>query len=197
MTAPDPATLRAGLAAQGFAWAAQALAPALFAGLRDEAERLRPQAETASDEGEVTYRSRIAGLGPAAQAFLSGPEARALLQAAFGEPLVLSDDASCYTFYGEGDSLGLHRDTPGACAATLILYLAVTGADTAAADTGLVLRIHGETRPGPGELPVAVIPTRPATLVLGWGARFWHTRPPLRRGEAVSALTACYRYAGL
>lgn len=189
------AEIRARLSAVGFVALEHALDDDLFRRLQEEAGRQRLAAVRADGNDEVPYRAHIADLGAVAREFLVNEGIAGLLAEAFGERLVLSEDASCYTYYGEGDRLGLHQDRPQACAATIILYLAVQGVSAGHPESGLSLRVFGETRPQPGTPPAAIVPSRTGTLVLGWGAKVWHERPRLCGGEAVAALTSCYRRA--
>ena len=106
----------------------------------------------------------------------------------------MSDDASCYTFYRAGDHLGAHQDQKLACVATLILYLEAGGPDPDRPDTGLKLKVYGDTLP-PDRVAIREIPTRVGRLVLGRGSEVWHERPRLLDGEYVAALTACFALA--
>jgi hypothetical protein len=186
------AGLRAQLAVLGFASLENALDADLLGRMQAEAAERRAMALCADGDEEVAYRAHVVDLGAVARDFLSGAKTERFLVEVFGTRLVLTDDASCYTYYGEGDKLGLHRDRPHACVATLILYLAVQGAATGRPASGLSLRVFGQTRPPPDAPPAVVIPTRIGTLVVGWGASVWHERPLLLGGESVAALTACY-----
>ena len=186
--------VREQLSTLGFASLEDAIDPAVLNQLQAEALAVRAAALCADGDAEVPYRAHVTGMGPAARAFLAGASAAQLLAEVFEVPLSLSEDASCYTYYAEGDRLGLHRDRPQVCVATLIVYLAVQAAAAEeGAASGLMLRVFGQNRPLAGAAPAGVIPTRSGMLVMGWGTRVWHERPQLRPGESVTALTACYR----
>ena len=185
------ALLRAKVREFGFGCLEDALEDALFAALRAEAAELRRAALGAKDDGAVPYQSRIGDLGEAAKAFLAGGAIADLLRAVFGEAFVLSEDASCYTYYETGDFLSAHKDRAAECAVTVILYLDAASPNPQSPDTGLALRVYAvnlEERP----TPRIVIPTRIGTLVVGRGSQTWHERPRLQEGEYVAALTACY-----
>jgi hypothetical protein len=161
----------------------------------------RLQAESASQleasvsadvDDAIRFRARMGTLGDTARRFLRSRATVELLQAVFGARFVLSDDASCFTYYGGGDCLGVHCDRPTVCAVTMIVYLRAASPRPKAPDTGLVLKVYGRHRPA-GEAPRLVIPTTAGCLVVGRGAETWHERPRLQEGEQVTALTACFR----
>lgn len=180
----------------GFAALDDAIDPGVLDRLRAEALQARAEAVCTDGDTEVPYRAHVTGMGPVARAFLAGAPTAQVLAGVFQEALVLSEDASCYTYYAEGDHLGLHRDRPQVCVSTLIVYLDVrAGQAHGAAASGLVLRVFGPDRPQAGAAPAAVIPSRSGMVVMGWGTRVWHERPQLQPGESVTALTACYRRA--
>ncbi|MGA7181152.1 MAG: hypothetical protein WBX11_16420 [Thiobacillaceae bacterium] len=187
-------SLRASVSEYGFAYLEDALGDELKAALRAEAVAGSDSARSAIESDTIPYKARIAELGDDALSFLTSPSIVQLFQAMFEEPLVLSKDASCYTFYGPGDFLSLHRDRPVECVATLIAYLVAASPDPQSPQTGLSLRVFGEQSEKAAE-PRLVIPTRIGTLVVGRGSRFWHERPPLQPGEHVIALTACFAAA--
>jgi hypothetical protein len=184
-------SLRADARECGFAYLENALDDELLATLRAEASAQSVGAFSAIKGDSSPYKAHLADLGDEARSFLRSPPIVQLLQAVLEEPYALSEHASCYTYYESGDFLGLHRDRPVECAATVIVYLDVASPDPQSAQTGLSLRIfgeHGAQTTGPR----AVIPTRSGTLVVGRGSRSWHERPPLQAGERVVALTACF-----
>jgi hypothetical protein len=173
----------------GFAHLEDALSAELMASLRAEALAQSTVALLAEGTNANPYRSSIAGIGDFAKSFLTGSAVARLLQATFEHPFVLSEHASCYTYYGPGNFLSRHRDRPDACAVTLILYLDAVSPHPQSTQTGLELRVFAEES---AIEPSVVIPTRIGTLVMGRGSRFWHERPLLQTGERVVALTACF-----
>lgn len=194
---PDTATrqlaeLRGSLAQYGFAAADALLPEASFAALRAEAACQREHARRALRTTGIRYRSHIADLGPVATAFLTGDGVARWLHALLDGHFALTGSASCYTYYAGADFLAAHRDHADACGATLILYLSMMAGDTPCAEDKPGLWVYGGNDPGE-QPPHLIIPTRPGRMIVGWGAKTWHARPPLPAGTSVSALTACFR----
>jgi hypothetical protein len=158
-----------------------------------EASELLGSALFAERSAELSYRAKIASLGPTAVGFLGHRETIELLTTAFGESFVLSEGCSCTTFYQEGDHLGPHRDRPEEeCLVTIIVYLDASSPAPESPSTGLVLQVYGQEMTGSSE-PRLRIPTSAGAVVIGRGSRFWHERPRLQTGERVVALTGCYK----
>ncbi|KKL67102.1 hypothetical protein LCGC14_2138340 [marine sediment metagenome] len=173
-----------------------AIGPQWLTALQDEAAALFSGAARAEGTGRLRYRANITGLGDVALGFLTHPDLLTLLSRHFGGDYALTPEISCLTFYDESGHLGAHLDEPAArCAVTIILYLAADSPDPQAPETGLVLNVYGIERASVGDARLR-IPTRAGTLVLGRGSRVWHERPPLGRGESVTAITGCYHMAG-
>jgi len=191
-TTESMALFYASAAKYGFAYIENVLTQRVLADLCAESSVQFESALPAEGKGESPYRSRIAEIGDFARSFLNSSSVAWVLRSAFGPTLILSEKASCYTYYGPGDFLSRHRDRHDACAATLIVYLEARSTDPPPLDTGLVLRVFGEEVSNQTE-PSLTIPTRINTLVAGRGARFWHERPSLQSKECVIALTACFR----
>ncbi|MCB9753060.1 MAG: hypothetical protein H6713_24150 [Myxococcales bacterium] len=168
-----------------------ALPPAVFDGLMRESCAQRQVAWAcvrAGDDGPARQRNHRAELGPRARAALRLPIITRALDEVAGGPVALSPEASCYTYYDEpGDFLALHRDRPQACALTVLVYLSARGS----AGAGRYLLVHGEE--GVSSLAARAEPNR--VLVMR-GAELLHERPPIAAGEAVSLLSACYRFGG-
>lgn len=95
-------SLRASVGEYGFAYLENALGDELKAALRAEAAAQSGNAHSAIESRAIPYKARIADLGDDALSFLRSPSIMQLLNALFEEPLTLSEDASCYTFYGPG-----------------------------------------------------------------------------------------------
>jgi hypothetical protein len=152
----------------------------------------RLEASVSADVDEVIrFRARMGTLGDTARRFLGSQATLDLLQEVFAARFELSDDASCFTYYGSGDRLGVHCDRATVCVVTMIVYLHAESARRNAPDTGLVLKVYGRRKPA-GEAPRLVIPTTTGCLVVGRGGETWHERPQLQQGEQVTALTACF-----
>ena len=181
-----------GLQAVGFTCLQEWIPAARVAELCAEALRLRDGAQTVSRDNGEGYRARLAGLGAAGRAFLSGDDMTALMGALFDVPLAPDMRASCYTYYGPGDFLGAHVDHPEQCLVTAIAYLHVIRPKRAGTRTGLELHILEGDPAIERRAPRAVLPTSAGALVLGLGSVHWHARPPLQDGEHLAAMTACY-----
>ncbi len=184
--------LRREVAADGFASCDQALDPKLISALQAEARAAFAHSVTAEDDGSVSYRAKMGNLGPVGKAFLSHTATTAVLDSIFEGCVTVSENASCYTFYAEGDHLGLHQDRSDSCHVTLILYLEVNGPSPRPASSGLELRVYGCERPAETEAPKVIILTYIGRVVVGRGAKVWHERPRLAQGEQVMALTSCF-----
>jgi hypothetical protein len=196
VTTETMSSFRAYASEFGFAHLEDALSNDVMAGLRAEALAQSTVALPAVGTDANAYRSKIAEIGDFARSFLTSSAVEHLLQATFEQPFVLSEHASCYTYYGPGNFLSRHRDRSDACAVTLIVYLDAVSPDPQSAQTGLALRVFGDE--GESRIdPSAVIPTRIGTLVAGRGSKFWHERPQLQPGEQVVALTTCFRAAAM
>lgn len=189
---PPRAALREAIDTGGFtALPAPALQPAMFDALREEAREQRVQAWDKASDGAPGANARRADLGPVARSFLTHPETAALLHEAFGVEVEPSYEATCFTYYeAEGDFLDTHCDRPESCELTLIAYLEATWPDAAEPGPGLALEVYG---PDGSRDDQQLLATRTNTVVLGRGAHWPHGRPPLREGERIVALTACYR----
>lgn len=190
------ATLRFNVKEFGFACLEHALDSELLGRLQAEATAQLDPTITAAAEGgsETGYHARIGTLGAVAKSLLKSHETATFLQAVFGEAMVLTEDASCFTYYQDGDYLGLHRDRPSACFVTMIVYLDAVSPDPEAANTGLILHVYGKECPA-ADPPRLLIPTIAGALVVGRGSESWHRRPRLQTGEHVAALTACFAAA--
>lgn len=191
------ATLAEAVANTGFAaWGPAALEAALFDALRAEAEAQRAHAWGRAEGRTVAHNNRRANLGPAALEFLCAPAVLALLAEVTGAPVLLSHEASCFTYYDqEADFLAPHLDRPDACALTLIVYLDVQWPAGAEPGPGLELHVFAPDDEAGAGAPSAVLPTRENLLVVGRGSQVPHGRPALAAGERVAALTACYAVA--
>jgi hypothetical protein len=190
-TRRSAALFQAQVAEYGFAYVENTLSDDVMARLQAEATMRAAAAKPAEGSGDNPYRSSIAEIGSVACSFLNSPSVASLLRSTLGGTFMLSQKASCYTYYGSGSFLGRHLDRQEACAATLIVYLEAVTSDPPPRDTGLVLWVFGEDVSHEAE-PHLTVPTRRGTLVVGRGARFWHERPLLQPGERVVALTACF-----
>jgi hypothetical protein len=187
--------LRLNLGEFGFCSLPNAIAPSVLAGLLEEAQEQRKAAQLASKSAEVSYRAKVASLGPESKKFLFGQQTIELLASLLGENVSPTETHSCLTFYETGDHLGPHLDQPMTdCRATVIVYLAAYSPSPRSPSTGLVLHVYGREMTS-GRTPILTIPTETGAIVIGRGSKFWHERPNLKEGEHVIALTACYSHA--
>jgi alkylated DNA repair dioxygenase AlkB len=184
-------TARTNLETVGFTCINTEFGDGLLSRLRSEARTLERNAVQVSGTHQCQYQAHLAGLGDAGSAFLAGERLSNLLDDLLGIPLKPELDASCYTYYRPGDALGPHLDHPEQCIVTVILYLDVVHPDIRPAESGLELHILGSTTPDENK-PLAILPTKAGSLIIGQGAKTWHKRPTLQNGEHVTALTACY-----
>jgi hypothetical protein len=181
----------------GFGYLEQALTPAALERLRNEAAIALSAAKFAEQSEALSYRANISSCGEQAMAFLSGAEAESLLNAVFGRLFTIAQEVSCITFYSVGDHLGPHLDEPAdRCAVTILVYLDANSLMPEALESGLNLRVYDQTFEY-GQSATKTIPTRAGTIVLGYGSRYWHERPPLQPGESVIAITGCYAPAAI
>lgn len=161
--------------------------------MQQEARAAFDAAVLAEQSEGLSYRANITGLSATARRFLTEPTVVALLTDYFGGQYALSEEISCLTFYDPSGHLGPHLDEPAEkCDVTIIIYLHATSPDPAAEDTGLILKVYGAEESSIGQARLR-IPTRAGTIVLGRGSRVWHERPRLKPGEAVTAITGCFR----
>lgn len=182
---------RANLGAAGFTSIDARFGDRFLSRLISEAQAQERNAIQVTGTAQCVYQARLAELGDTGIAFLAGERLSKLLDDLFGMPLQPNKDASCYTYYGPGDSLGSHQDHPQKCIVTVILYLVVEYPDIRPAESGLELHILGSTATDEDK-PIAVLPTRAGSLIIGQGAKTWHKRPRLQNDEYITALTACY-----
>jgi hypothetical protein len=188
--------LRADILEFGFGELPDAIEPSRLTLMREEAARELSAATSAEKtSGPVTYRARMAALGPHATSFLNDPDLPPLMSRVLDTRVVVTDELSCFTYYGAGHYLGPHRDQPpDKCHLTMIVYLIVEGPTPLVADAEPVLNIFGREE-GSFDVPRKRIVTRAGALVLGYGAQFWHERPMLKTGEFVAAITSCWHLA--
>lgn len=159
--------------------------------LRGEAVRQFEQAYYSKHGTGLAYEAYIADFGPVAHAYLDSPEMRALLLDVVGGSYRADRTKSCYTYYLEGCFLAPHVDTiAGKKAVSVLTYLWVEG-DGNHRDTGLKLDIYGRSGGAPGDV-IASIPTREASIVIGYGREVWHGRPFLRSVEKVIVITGSF-----
>ena len=181
-------TSKANLNTVGFTCLDTIIGSQLLSNLRSEALNSKKIAKPVY--GTTKHRQALlADLGNSGRAFLADKQMLQLLRSLFGVSLKLEGDASCFTYYQPGDFLESHLDHKELCKVTVILYLDVVHADSKTEKTGLELQIFGEL---PSDRPVAVIPTRAGSLIIGLGSANWHKRPTLQNGEFITAITACY-----
>jgi Tfp pilus assembly protein PilF len=196
LTEEDRARLRADVAARGFAaFGPPGLDDEVFQALRAEAEAQRAAAWERSAANSQDQHVWRANLGPVAKAFLGCEETLSLLRDVVGCPVAPSFEATCYTYYDASQHfLGVHLDRANSCFVTLILYLQAVWPEPGEPSAGLRLFVF-DPQAGPEADPILVVTSRPNRCVIGRGAEFPHTRPPLEAGETVHALTACFAAA--
>ena len=191
---------RAGLREQitegGFAsFGPDALNSDLIGALQAEAGQQRSSAWECANNDTTEQQLWRSELGPIAHQLLSSEETLQLMQEVIGYSVVLSYEATCFTYYeGPQQFLGLHTDRPDTCDVTLIIYLHVAWPTQQQPGTGLQLLVFDPTAATDAE-PIQLLPTRTNHIVIGHGSEFPHCRLPLSAGEKVYALTACFAKA--
>lgn len=169
-----------------------ALDARVFGALAAETPRQRTRAGWELDgtrrSGFVDQMTVRAELGPAARALLAAGSTISTLRAVTGEHLRPSWAASCMTYYEQpGQFLGEHTDKQSACRYAVLVYVHVAHCGTAGGQgTTLCVRLLD---PGSGTLAVTAAANR---VVILYGSRLPHWRPPLMPGEAVSLLAGCF-----
>ncbi len=161
----------------------------VFETLRAEAKQARSAAwvcQRGPGDAPPLQRNHRAELGPAARALVDCDEMRALVHGVCGLSVQVSYEASCFTYYGEGDFLEAHEDRPQSCLLTFLLYVQAEWHEGVGPGPGLSLKVHA---PG-GEVSV---PSKPGRALLLQGSAVPHGRPRLWPGESVSMLAACFK----
>lgn len=138
---------------------------------------------------ELQYEADIADFGVEASAYHLDAGLHALLRELTGRQFTLRPEKSCFTYYTEGCFLGVHRDDiDGPSPISVISYFWSSGPVEA---VGLKLDLHADgNRPTPS--PISSIPTRVASILVGFGTRVWHGRPMLGPNEKVIASTGSF-----
>lgn len=174
-----------------------ALDAPLFARLQREARHQRQYASWPLNlrNGRTrTPQENMRGqLGPVARGWLSSGPTRALMRAVTGRDVAASWSPSCFTYYDlPGSYLGRHCDQQELCALALLV--------------GLESSWPSGEEPGPGNqlwvypdnvatLPLCRITTLTNRIVILNGSKFPHGRPPIKTGQRVSVLSACFMVA--
>jgi Tfp pilus assembly protein PilF len=193
LSGSELALLKAAVAADGFAaFGPPAIDDATLTAMRTEADYQKAKGWGRTNSKAVDHRCWRANLGPVARSFLTMGETIQLMSEVVGVDVIPRFEATCITYYeGPLDFLGVHHDRPQICSYTLILYLAAVWPSTGAPGPGLELHIFAPDDEA-GTMPIRRIATRENMLVIGRGADVLHSRPVLREGESVVALTACF-----
>lgn len=179
----------------GFHCLPDAMPAELLEALAHEARSRRSEAKRAvSVSPDLPYSSRIASLGPAGIQVLETMASASLLEPVFGRPFRYCPDASCYTFFEEGDYLDTHRDDASNCEVTLLFYLSASPLRPDLQSSGLNLSVYADEGDTPGAL-LKTIATPQGAIMFGHGSRFWHRRHQLQSAEHIWMLTACFTSA--
>lgn len=139
----------------------------------------------------VEYEAYLADFGAAAQDFLESESIQRLFLALIGQRYRLDPEKSCYTYYFGGGHLAPHLDDiTGEQAVSALTYLIVDSkADELSTEPGLDIYQRSTTKPGVRERR---IPTRAASMVIGFGAETWHGRAPLCDDETIVMINGSY-----
>ena len=115
--------VRSDIQRDGFAYIRHSIPSAILAWLRLECVQVKAAAKRAEGSGELAYRSSLAPLGDFGKKILKEQAFSEVLELIFGRSFEYCEDASCYTYYDEGDFLDPHLDGADNCEVTLLLYL--------------------------------------------------------------------------
>jgi len=179
----------------GFHCLPDAMSSKMLEELAREAQCRRAEAKCAvSLSADLPYSSHVAPLGPLAIHVLGTMASPALLEPVFGRQFRYCPDASCYTFFEEGDFLETHRDDASNCEVTLLFYLSASALRPDKQASGLKLSVYADGGDAPGTL-LKTIATPQGAIMFGHGSRFWHRRHRLQPGEHIWMLTACFTSA--
>lgn len=184
------AELKERIQAFGFAAIPDALLQDQFAELQQEAISYFDRAFYAEAHEKLDYRAHIADFGPVADAYVRSCELGALLEAVFGRAYTICPEKSCYTYFVDDGYLAPHLDDiPGTNPVSVITYL---WAETASSDKrDLQLHIHSDGNL-PSSAPTISLETAEATIVCGFGTRFWHGRTVPSVERKVIAVTGSF-----
>jgi hypothetical protein len=174
-----------------------ALASETLRQLRAEAARQRHAASWPLRYGDGRSRVPEANLrghfGPAACAFLTTDTVGQLMHTVTGQAVIPSWSASCYTWYDvPGAWLGRHCDKQEACFLTMLVGLESQWPAGSEPPPGNQLWIYDSFDPKPPLFRVTTLVNRITILD---GKRWPHERQPVRDGQRVSVLCACFRAA--
>lgn len=157
-----------------------------------EATSQRVIAKRAEATKGLAYSSRVASLGSAGRKFLQELVPTQFLYPIFGKNFLYCAEASCYTFFEEGDFLDTHKDGADVCEVTALFYLSASPLVESSEVSGLFLHIYEDNRDGPGLLRQS-IPTPAGAAMFGRGSQVWHGRTAMAKNEHIWMLTACFK----
>lgn len=163
--------------------------PEVFESVRAEALQARGAAwvcQRGPGDAPPLQRNHRAELGPAARGLVDCEEMRSLVHGVCGWNVEVSYEASCFTYYGEGDFLETHEDRPQSCLLTFLLYVQAEWHEGIGRGPGLSLQVQAPS----GQVWV---PSMPGRALLLRGSAVPHGRPRLWPGESVSMLAACFK----
>lgn len=184
--------VRSDILRDGFAYVGHSIPSAILASLRLECIQAKATAKRAEGTGELAYRSSLAPLGDIGQKILKDHASAEVLELIFGRSFKYCEDASCYTYYDEGDFLDPHLDGADNCEVTLLLYLDASEPGPDPGASGLYLTLYSSD----GESETRAIETAAEGMMIGYGSRVMHGRKRLAAGEHIWMLTACFTSGG-
>lgn len=157
----------------------------IFEALKEDCRSKKKTSKTAISDTAPSYSSQLSPIGETAARFM---QSEIVLEQAYElakQPLFLNKRSSCYTYYKAGDHLDFHKDDAKECEITATVCLTAISPHRSQTDTGL--KIIFQTSNGP-----VYIPTHAQDILLFKGSSISHARPPLRKSEQVTLITACY-----
>jgi hypothetical protein len=183
--------VRSGIDTDGFAYIENCIPAALLADLKKECLNARKQAKRAESDIHIAYRSSLAQLGSMGTSLLQRQAVLEILKPIFGKDYEYRADASCYTFFEEGDFLSPHMDRHENCEVTLLFYIVASEPGPDPDTSGLYLSLYSKEDSGKIFLK-KTISTPSGGIMVGRGSQVLHGRRVLGHGEYIWMLTACF-----
>ncbi|KJS38584.1 MAG: hypothetical protein VR74_05290 [Hyphomonas sp. BRH_c22] len=180
--------IRNSVARDGFGYLGGSIPSGILDPLRRECIQAKASAKKAEGTGDLAYRSSLASLGDFGQKILKEHASSDVLELIFGRTFKYCEDASCYTYYDEGDFLGPHLDGADNCEVTLLLYLDASEPGPDHETSGLYLTLYDAD----GNSEASAIETAAEGMMIGYGSKVMHGRKKLAAGEHIWMLTACF-----
>lgn len=159
--------------------------------LKVEAIAQLNHAHLSRSDSVATSGAYLSDLGTEALKYLNSSVMGALLKELVGDEYRLDKTTSCYTYYSEGGYISPHLDLiSGGRPISVLTYLLVVG-DVSSDNSGLHLDVYKRSPDHPTSQR-ARIPTREASIVIGYGTEVFHGRSPLRSEERLIMMNGSF-----